>query len=197
MTLLKTTRPRRKALVGVLILMATAAILAPPLAGQDGDHNREPVDLQAIYRIKEEGFGRSRVMDIASYLTDVHGPRLTGSPNIRAAAEWAVKEMKAWGLANATLATWGPFGRGWTNDRYVGQMIAPSRSAIIAYPKAWTPGTEGAVVADAVRAALTNDADLNAQRGKLKGKFVLTEPERAVSAHFEADARRFSDSDLA
>ena len=105
MTLLKTTRPRRKALVGVLILMATAAILAPPLAGQDGDHNREPVDLQAIYRIKEEGFGRSRVMDIASYLTDVHGPRLTGSPNIRAAAEWAVKEMKAWGLANATLAT--------------------------------------------------------------------------------------------
>jgi carboxypeptidase Q len=197
MTLLKTTRPRRKALVGVLILMATAAILAPPLAGQDGDHNREPVDLQAIYRIKEEGFGRSRVMDLASYLTDVHGPRLTGSPNIRAAAEWAVKEMKAWGLANATLATWGPFGRGWTNDRYVGQMIAPSRSAIIAYPKAWTPGTDGAVVADAVRVPLTNDADLNSQRGKLKGKFVLTEPERAVSAHFEADARRFSDSDLA
>ena len=56
-------------------------------------------------------------MDITSYLTDVHGPRLTGSPNIRAAGEWAVKEMQSWGLANARLESWGPFGRGWTNDR--------------------------------------------------------------------------------
>ena len=143
MTLANTTRPRRKALVRLLILMATAAVLAAPLAGQDDDHNREPVDLQAIYRIKEEGLQRSKVMDIASYLTDVHGPRLTGSPNIRAAAEWAVKEMQAWGLANATLATWGSFGRGWTNDRYVGHIMTPSRSPIIGYPKAWTPGTNG------------------------------------------------------
>ena len=114
MTLANTTRSRRQALVRLLILIAAAAVLAAPLAGQRDDRSREPVDLQAIFQIKEEGLQRSRVMDIASYLTDVHGPRLTGSPNIRAAAEWAIKEMHAWGLANATLATWGSFGRGWT-----------------------------------------------------------------------------------
>jgi len=197
MTRANTTRRRRRAFVHLLILMATAVALAPPLAGQNDDHNREPVDLQAIYRIKDEGLQRSKVMDIASYLTDVHGPRLTGSPNIRAAAEWAVKEMQAWGLANATLATWGSFGRGWTNDRYAGHLMTPARSPIIAYPKAWTPGTNGPVVSEAVRAVLANEADLNSQRGKLRGKFVLTEPERAVSAHVEPQARRYSDSDLA
>ena len=136
-------------------------------------------------------------MDIASYLTDVHGPRLTGSPNIRAAAEWAVKEMQGWGLANATLATWGSFGRGWTNDRYAGHLMTPSQSPIIGYPKAWTPGTNGPLLSEVVRVALANDADLELQRGKLKGKFILTEPERAVTAHLEPQARRFSDSDLA
>lgn len=197
MTLANTTRSRRQALVRVLILVAAAAVLAAPLAGQNDDRKREPVDLQAIYRIKEEGLQRSKVMDIASYLTDVHGPRLTGSPNIRAAAEWAIKEMQAWGLVNATLATWGSFGRGWTNDRYTGHLMTPSRSPIIAYPKAWTPGTNGPVVSEAVRAVLANEVDLNSQRGKLKGKFVLTEPERAVSTHVEPQARRYSDSDLA
>ena len=135
MTLAKTTRSRGTALVRLVILMATAVVLAAPLAGQNDDRNREPVDLQAIYRIKDEGLQRSKVMDIASYLTDVHGPRLTGSPNIRAAAEWAVKEMQAWGLANATLATWGSFGRGWTNDRYAGHLMTPSRSPIIGVPE--------------------------------------------------------------
>jgi len=197
MTLAKTTHPRGTVFVRLVILMAAALVLATPLAGQHDDRNREPVDLQAIYRIKEEGLQRSKVMDLASYLTDVYGPRLTGSPNIRAAAEWAVKEMQAWGLTNARLATWGSFGRGWTNDYYAGHLVTPSRSPIIAYPKAWTPGTNGPVVSEAVRVVLTTDADLESQRGKLKGKFVLTEPERAVPAHLEPEARRFSDGDLA
>jgi hypothetical protein len=168
MTLAKTTRSRGTVFVRLVILMAAASVLATPLAGQHDDRNREPVDLQAIYRIKEEGLQRSKVMDLASYLTDVHGPRLTGSPNIRAAAEWAVKEMQAWGLTNARLATWGSFGRGWTNDYYAGHLVTPSRSPIIAYPKAWTPGTNGPVVSEAVRVVLATDADLESQRGKPK-----------------------------
>ena len=99
-----------------------AAVFILPVAGQ----SQEPVDYQAIYKIKEEGLQRSKVMEITSYLTDVYGPRLTGSPNIRAAGEWAVKEMQGWGLANAKLEQWGPFGRGWSNDRFVAHLLAPS-----------------------------------------------------------------------
>ena len=74
-------RPRWTALARLVIVIAAVATLAPSVTGQ----NQEPVDLQAISTIKDEGLQRSKVMDIASYLTDVYGPRLTGSPNIRAA----------------------------------------------------------------------------------------------------------------
>ena len=85
-----------------LLLAAGAAAIA-----------EEKVDLAAIYRIKTEAFQHSKVMDHAFYLTDVYGPRLTGSPGLKAAAEWAVKRFNEWGLANANLEVWGPFGRGW------------------------------------------------------------------------------------
>src|SRR5438132_9009259 len=106
MTPMNTKCVSRNVLV-VTLAMATVAFVVPRLAGQ----SQEPVDLEAIYKIKEEGLQRSKVMEITSYLTDVYGPRLTGSPNIRAAGEWAVKEMQSWGLANAKLEPWGPFGR--------------------------------------------------------------------------------------
>ena len=128
------------------------------------------MDLQAIYKIKDEGLQRSKVMEITSYLTDVYGPRLTGSPNIRAAGEWAVKEMQGWGLANAKLETWGPFGRGWTNDRFVGHLIAPSVAPLIGYPKAWTPGTNGPVKAEAMIAILNSDRDLEDVPRKAEGQ---------------------------
>ena len=174
----------------------TVALVAggAPAAQQQGG---EPVDLQVVYALKEEGLQRSKVMEIASYLTDVYGPRLTGSPNLRAAAEWAVKEMQDWGLTAAALEPWGRFGRGWSNERFVAHMTAPTRSPIIGYPKAWTPGTAGAVSADAVLAELGSDADLAAHRGKLKGKFVLVAPARPVAPIFAAQAQRYTDAELA
>src|SRR5438270_787599 len=76
----------------------------------------EKIDFDAVYRIKEEGLQRSKVMELESYLTDVYGPRLTNSPGIKEAAEWAQKTMKEWGLVNVRTETW-PFGRGWQNQR--------------------------------------------------------------------------------
>ena len=95
---------------------ALIAVLVSPLAADWPV--TEKLDLDAIYRIKEEGLQRSKVMEIESYLTDVYGPRLTGSPNIKEAADWAQKTMKEWGLANVHLETF-PFGRGWQNQRFV------------------------------------------------------------------------------
>src|SRR4249920_1212352 len=75
----------------------------------------EKLDLDAIYRIKEEGLQRSKVMEIESYLTDIYGPRLTGSPGMKEAGDWAMTTMKDWGLANVHEEAW-PFGRGWQNQ---------------------------------------------------------------------------------
>jgi carboxypeptidase Q len=172
-----------------LVLAAAAAL---PLRAQLA---AERVDLDAVYRIKDEGLQRSRVMEIESYLTDVYGPRLTGSPNIREAADWTQKTMKDWGLVNVHLETW-PFGRGWQNQKMIAMATAPRAFPLIAYPKAWTPGTNGPVTAEATIAVIENERDFDTFRGKLRGKFVLSVPMRDVPAHFEAPGHRYTDVEL-
>src|SRR5580658_1487475 len=109
-------------------------------------------DLAAIHQIREEGFSlaTSKVMEIISYLSDVHGPRLTNSPNIKEAAKWTTERLNEWKLANVHLEPWGPFGRGWSNERTSVQVLSPRPFPLIAYAKAWTPGTNGPITADAV-----------------------------------------------
>src|SRR3954466_11810504 len=152
----------------------------------------EKLDLDAIYRIKDEGLQRSKVMEIESYLTDVYGPRLTGSPNIKEAADWAQKTMKDWGLANVHVETW-PFGRGWQNQRFVANALTPRAYPLIGYPKAWTPGTKGPVSGEAIMAVITSEKDFDAFRGKLRGKFVLATAMRDVAPQFQAPGRRYTD----
>jgi len=176
------------------LVPAFAVLISLPLAAQWPA--AEKVDLDALYRLKDEGLQRSKVMEIESYLTDVYGPRLTGSPEIKEAAAWAQTTMKEWGLANVHTETW-PFGRGWQNRRFVANAVAPRAYPLIAYPKAWTPGTRGPVTAEAVIAVVASEKDFDAFRGKLRGKFVLGTAMRDVPAHFEAPGRRFTDADLA
>src|SRR6266699_716654 len=98
---------------------------------------QEKVDLDAIYKIKDEGLNRPQVMETISYLTDVYGARLTGSPQIKAAAEWTKKRLMQWELVNVSLETWGPFGRGWSNEKFTARAISGSTNfSVIAYPKA-------------------------------------------------------------
>jgi hypothetical protein len=157
---------------------------------------QEKVDLDAIYKIKDEGLNRSQVMDTLSYLTDVYGARLTGSPQIKAAAEWTKKKLLEWELVNVNLETWGPFGRGWSNENISARVISTSGFPVIAYPKAWTPGTNGPVTADVVAATINNDQDFEKFRGQLRGKYVMMAPMRDVPALFEAPGRRYTDEDL-
>ena len=173
-------------------VVAAALLTALPLTGQV----HEPVDLDAIYKIKEEGLQRSQAMELMTYLTDIHGPRLTGSPNITAAAEYATDRLTDWGLSNVALEPWGPFGRGWSNERFSAHALSPQAYPIIGYAKAWTPGTEGQVTGEVVMAAITSEEDFEKYRGTLKGKFVLTTPVPEVQALFEAPGRRFTDEEL-
>src|SRR5690349_10470399 len=171
--------------------LAALALLAAPLAAQ------EKIDTAAVNRIKAEERDRSQVMEIASWLTDVFGARLTGSPSAKAAGDWTVKKLNEWGMANAKMETWGPFGRGWSNERIVAQVVSPRQFPIIAYPAAWTPGTTGAVKGEVVVIKADSTADLEKYRGKLRGKIVFTQPPRdSVPPHFTADASRLEDTTL-
>ena len=176
------------------VAAAIAALLVIPLAAEwPAD---EKVDLDAVYRIKEEGLQRSQVMEVESNLTDIYGPRLTNSPEIREAATWTQTRMKEWGLANVHTESF-HFGRGWQNARMVAMALTPRAYPLIAYPKAWTPGTQGPVTGDAVMAIINNEGDFEKFRGTLRGKFVLTVPLTDVPAHFDAPGRRFTEEQLA
>jgi len=153
-------------------------------------------DPATISTFEEESLHHSQIMDVLGYLSDVYGPRLTNSPNIREAGEYAVKTLSSWGLENVHEEPWGPFGRGWSNELMEANEIAPRHFPLIAYPKAWTPGTTGPVTAEAAYAKIESEGDFRSFHGRLRGKFVLTAPLRAVEAHFDALGHRFTDQEL-
>jgi carboxypeptidase Q len=178
-----------KAVAILLILLA-----AIPIAAQ---MQQERVDLDAIYKIKDEGFNRSQVMDTMSWICDVYGARLTNSPNIKAAAEWVKKKLTEYELVNVKLEPWtNPFGRGWSNEKMIAEVTAPTAFPVIAYPKAWTPGTNGTVSGDMILAVIDNQADMDKLKGKLRGKYVMTAAPLAIAARFEPQGHRYTEDEL-
>ncbi len=158
---------------------------------------QENVDVATIGKIKSEAMERSKVMETMSWLTDVHGPRLTGSPITKRAGDWALGTLKGYGLSNAHFETWGPFGRGWTNERFSFQGIAPQPFQIAAVPRAWSPGTRGKITGNVIVIRVDSFADLQKFAGKLKGKFVMVDTAIETKAHFVAEGSRLTDEQLA
>jgi len=159
-------------------------------------YSQEPMDLAAIHRIKAEALENSKVMEHVFYLTDANGPRLTNSPGFKSAGDWVVKRLQEYGLADVHEETWGPFGRGWTYTRFAGHMIEPAYAPLIGFPLAWSPGTTGAVQAEAIYAPLENDGDLEKFKGKLRGKIVLSMKSRELAMPTDPVGRRLSDAEL-
>ncbi|MEO8168721.1 MAG: M20/M25/M40 family metallo-hydrolase, partial [bacterium] len=154
------------------------------------------IDTSAIRKIWNEGTERSQVMSILGYLTDVCGPRLTGSPQYTKAAQWAMKSMSSWGVANTHLEGWGPFGKSWSLERYSALVTEPDIFPLISFPKAWSPGTKGDVSGEAILFDPKTDSALATFKGKLKGKFILLDDPRAVKPGFEPRASHETDSTL-
>jgi hypothetical protein len=179
------------------VLACSALALICTLAPLGAQQPADKVDYDAIYRIKDEGFARSRVMELESWLTDVYGPRLTNSPNFRKAGDWAVKQLTEFGMLNVKLEPWGPFGRGWSNDKFYAQATAPTPFPIIGYPKAWTNGTNGLVSGDAVMVDIQSDEDYAKYQGTLRGKFAFVTPMREVLPLFTAPGHRYTAEELA
>jgi carboxypeptidase Q len=156
----------------------------------------EKVDLEMMKKIREEGTERSQVMETLSWLTDVHGPRLTNSPQYKRASEWAKGKLTELGLQNATLEAWGPFGRGWSLEGFTANIVKPDFIPLLAYPKAWSPSTNGVVRGQVVYFDPKTVEDLEKYKGKLKGAIVLMSPPRDVKAHFDPEGSRMTDKEL-
>ncbi len=155
-----------------LILVATAAVALPTAQSEKPDY-------AVIGQIRDEGLNRSRIMDTLFWLTDRYGPRLTGSPQILAASDWAMQKMTEWGLSNVHREEW-TFGTGWSLVRFSAHLVEPQVQPLIGFPKAWSVGTDGPVSGDVVRVAIQSDADFAKYRGQLKGKILLSQPARPV-----------------
>ena len=172
-------------------IVLAAAASALPLAQQPS----EQLDYATIAQIRDEGLTRSQVMDHISWLSDVYGPRLTGGPGIMQASDWAIKKFGEWGLVNAHRETWA-FGKGWSLVRFSAHMVEPQVQPLIGFPGSWSPGTNGPVVAEVVRVQIDTEADFEKYRGKLAGKIVLTQPERAVTMLEGTIVHRMGDKEL-
>ena len=193
---------RRKAAVVLLLISVISpgvGICQQPSASpttqpQSTAPARDPND--PIEKIKDEGMNRSQVMQTLGYLSDVIGPRLTASPGMKRANEWTRDQLTRWGLQNAHLEAWGPFGRGWSLKRFSAQVVAPLAFPVIAYPKAWSPATDGTTTSRVIYVDAKDETELAKFKGKLKGAIVLTGKMREVKAIFDAPGTRLNDKDL-
>jgi carboxypeptidase Q len=173
----------RRQFAATLLLFALLAPFAA-FGQQPGAQPPAPDPSDPIVRIKEEGMNHSQVMQTLSYLSDVIGPRLTASPGMKRANNWTRDTLEKWGMQNAHLEAWGPFGRGWSLKRFSAQVVDPLNIPLIAYPKAWSPATKGAITGAVVYLDAKTEADLEKYKGKLKGAIVLTQSPRELKARF-------------
>jgi hypothetical protein len=157
---------------------------------------QEKLDLQMLDRIRNEGLVNSKISDFLIYLCDVYAPRLPASPQYVQAGEWVVAKAKELGLANAAMEPYGTFGRSWELQKFYAAMTAPQYMPIIGYPKAWTPGTNGALRGPAVLINARTVADLDKYKGKLKDAIVLIQGEQELPISFDPMASRLLETDL-
>jgi hypothetical protein len=181
---------RKSALLGFALFTVLFPCVVPALAGDDPD-------LIVVTEIRQEGFRRSQVMDTLSDLTDMIGPRLSGSPELKKANDWTRDKLTSFGLQNAHLESWGRLGRGWMNEFTSVRMLTPDVSMMFAYPKAWSPGTSGVVKGDAVLLKVSKPEELQKYKGTLAGKIVFVGEAKELKLHEEAESERYDEKKLA
>ena len=154
------------------------------------------------WKIRREATDNSQVMKTLHVLTDVYGPRLTGSPNLKAAGDWAVKQMESWGLANGRLEPWNFGHAGWLNERFSAHLVSPAKDALVGEVLAWTPSTKGPTRASVVRLVLPErptqadlTAFLTANAAAVKGKIVLAGTPASVPVAFNTVNKRLESAE--
>ncbi|MEY4053090.1 MAG: hypothetical protein RL034_8, partial [Bacteroidota bacterium] len=176
-----------------LIQLGCLVALAFPLASAA----QESVDQSVMQKIRTEGLQHSQVMDIAFNLTDKSGNRLTNSAGFSRAANYAKETLTSWGVAKATIDPWGEFGKGWDLEKMYFAVTAPYYKPLLAWPKTWTAGTKGLKKGTLLLVDAKDSAALEAYRGQLKGKIIILDQQNIYKHSFTADAKRYTDEELA
>jgi hypothetical protein len=171
------------------------SIFALPLFAQTSGRDKETLE-----RIRKEGMEHSQIMKTMHMFTDVYGPRLTGTPNHKRAAEWAVKQMTDWGLQNAHLEPWSFGHPGWLNERLSAHMISPIKDVLSCEVLAWTPSTRGAVRANAHQLILPErpsqeqlTAFFEKEKAGVRGKITLVGKHAVLTVNLNPPAKRQTD----
>lgn len=174
-------------------LSLVLSLLSLPTLAQNGTG-------EVLKRIRAEAMERSQIMKTMHMFTDLYGPRLTGSPNHKAAAEWAVKQMTAWGLENAHLDPWDFKHPGWLNERLTAHIIAPVKDPLVCEVLAWTPSTKGTVQAKAMQLVLperpTQDqltTFFASNKSRVTGRIVLVGKAAVIPVNLNPPPKRQSD----
>jgi len=157
--------------------MRTAAFVI--LCALFAPHTPHPAPRAAddtLLRIRQEAMDHSQVQALYSTIVDQFGPRLTGSPAHKQAAEWARDRLRGFGLQNVALEPW-KFGRGWVLDRLVVEMIEPRYAPLIGYAEGWSPSTKGDIVGTPVMVGGRGAADVAAMKDRLQRAIVMAQPE--------------------
>jgi hypothetical protein len=189
--------------LGTAVALVTVSVLGPVGAGLHVLPAQERAERDAFWRIRQEATTSSQILKLAQVLTDRYGPRPTGSPNVKAAGEWAIEQMRAWGLQNGRLEPW-DFGHpGWLNERLSAHIISPVKDHLVAEALGWTPGTKGAVRGEAVQITLparpTKEelaTHLDALRSSVRGRIVLVGPHQRVPVTFNDPPERRDDREI-
>jgi len=155
----------------------------------------EPVDLDMVNKIRDEGFNRSEVMESLRVLSDEIGPRLTASPGMRAASKWSVEQLQAWGIDNVYLESF-DFGRGWSTTRTEVHMTSPRAKQLHGLPMEWHPGTDEVLEGEIILAPIASLEDFKQWEGKLKGKMVLLDQPRPPSKRSNKTFSQLTDDEL-
>jgi carboxypeptidase Q len=140
---------------------------------------QSPIDLTTVGAIRQEALQRSQIMDHVWWLSEIHGPRVTGTPALAAASEWAMKRMTEWGLTNVHQERFA-FGQGWVIEKFAANLIDPQPQVLIGAPRGWSPSTNGPITGDVVRVTVTGEADLAKHKGQLRGRIVVMQAPRPV-----------------
>jgi carboxypeptidase Q len=178
-------------------LSLVLSLLTMPVLAQNGSGD-------VLTRIRAEAKERSQIMKTMHMFTDVYGPRLTGSPNHKAAAEWAVKQMTAWGLENAHLEPWDFKHPGWLNERLTAHLISPVKDPLVCEVLAWTPSTKGTVQAKATQLVLPQrptqeqlTAFFAGNKARVRGRIVLVGKPAVIPVNLNPPAKRLTDEEIA
>jgi carboxypeptidase Q len=157
----------------------------------------EKVDLEMIYKIKQEGMNNSKVEDLAFEMTDLTGPRLTGSTGFERGSQRVKMKMEEFGFQNVRIEAARDFNRGgWDNLKTYAAMTTPYYCNFACNPVAWTGSTNGLIKSEVVIVDVKSEADLDKYKGTLKNKIVLLPSTTIYEINYEPLASRYTDEQL-